>query len=180
MYVDPDPECDEEGWGTTRSVVVPAVAIVAFGGAYVGTYGLDRYLTYTELLGPNGVVLQFAVMAGLIAFHEVIHAVTYATVGGLSWDDIDVEFAFEFEDGYDPLHHSVHPARPVRRWVYYVGVAAPGIVLGFVPALVALLTGNPLAMFVGVIGLLLLSTDVGSLVSAWRNPEAMAVSEPTY
>lgn len=180
MYVDPDPECDEEGWGAARSAAVPAVAVVAFGGGYVATYGLDQYLTYTELLGPHGVVLQFALIAGLIALHEALHGAAYAAVGGLSWDEIDVEVGLELEDGFDPIRHSVHPARPVRRWVYYAGVAAPGLVLGFVPAAIALLTGNPLAMFVGVVGLLLLSTDVGALVTAWRDPESIAVSDPAY
>ncbi len=180
MYVDPDPECDEEGWGTVRSAVVPAVAIVAFGGSYVTTYGLDRYLTYTELLGPHGAVLQFALIAGVVVLHEGIHAAAYAIASGLSWDEIEVDVELDLEGGVDPIRHSVHPARPVRRWVYYVGIAAPGVVLGVVPSAVAVATGNPLAMFVGVVGLVLLSTDVGALVTAWRNPESIAASDPAY
>jgi hypothetical protein len=61
-----------------------------------------------------------------------------------------------------------------------VGVAAPGIVLGVVPAALALVTGDALAMFVGLIGLLLIATDVGALVEAWRHPETISVSDPSY
>jgi len=176
-YVDPDPECDEEGWGTARSTAVAVTAAVAFGGSYVATYGLDQYSTYTEALGPNGVVLQFGVIAGLVVLHEIVHAVVYATVGGLSWEDIAVEVGLDFDDPLDPVHHSVHPTRPLRRRAYYAGVAAPGVVLGLLPATLALATGNALAMFVGVVGLLLLSTDVPALVGAWRHPEAIAASD---
>ena len=179
MYVDPDPECDEEGWGTARSAAVAVAAAAAFGGGYVATYGVDRYLTYTESLGPHGVVVQFGVVAALVALHEAVHAVAYAAVGGLSWDEIAVEVELDFEDGLDPLHHSVHPARPVRRRAYYVGVVAPGVLLGILPATVGLATGSALATFVGLVGLLLISTDVGTLVEVWRHPETMAAAEPT-
>ncbi|WP_327050699.1 metalloprotease family protein [Halomicrococcus gelatinilyticus] len=178
MYVDPDPECDEAGWGTARSTAVAVTAAVAFGGTYVATYGLDRYLTYTDALGRYGVVLQFGVMIGLVVLHEAVHAVAYAILGGLSWDEIAVEVGLDFDDGLDPLHHSVHPARPLRRRAYYAGVAAPGVVLGLLPAALALATGSALAAFVGVVGLLLVSTDVPPLVEAWRHPEAMAVADP--
>jgi hypothetical protein len=180
MYVDPDPECDEERWGEARSMAVTIATVAAFGGGYVMTYGVDQYLTYTELLGPYGVFLQFGVIVGLVVLHEAIHAVVYATIGSLSWSEIEVEVGFDFEDTFDPLDHSVHPARPIRRWAYVVCVAAPGIVLGVVPAALALVTGNALAMFVGLIGLLLIATDVGALVEAWRHPETISVSDPSY
>jgi len=180
MHVDPDPECNEEGWGEARSMAVTIAAVVAFGGGYVATYGVDRYLTYTESLGPHGVFLQFGVTVGLVVLHEVIHAVAYATIGNLSWSEIEVKVGFDFEDTFDPLDHSVHPARPIHQWAYIVGVAAPGIVLGVVPAALALVTGDALAMFVGLIGLLLITTDVGALVEAWRHPETISVSDPAY
>lgn len=180
MYVNPDPECDEEGWGEARSATV-AVAVAAIAaGAYAMAYGVERYLTYTDHLGEYGVALQFGVLAAVLLAHEAVHALAYATVGRLSWDEIEVEFELFPEDSHEPFDHSVHPVRPVRRWAYYVCVAAPGVLLGVVPATVALLTGHSLAMFVGLVGLLLVATDVGPLVEAWRHPDAVAAADPTY
>ncbi|WP_440990607.1 DUF3267 domain-containing protein [Haloarchaeobius baliensis] len=178
MYVDPDPECHEDGWGEARSTVVGVTAALAAGGAYAATYGLEQYFAYTEAL-PAGVLLQFAVIAAVLVAHEAVHAVAYATVGGCSRDEIAVEAGIEFGDGLDPVHHSVHPTRPIRRSAYWACLAAPTLLLGVVPAAVGLLTGSALATFVGVVGLLLVSTDVAPAVTAWRHPERVAAPAPS-
>lgn len=178
MYVDPDPECDEAGWGTARSTGVGALAALAVGGAYVATYGFDRYLTYTDAL-PAGELLQFAVLAAVLVAHEAVHALAYRTVGGCTWDEVAVEARLSFDGGLDPVHHSVHPTRPVRRSAYLVCLAAPTVLLGVVPAAVGLATGSALATFVGLAGLLLVSTDVAPAVAAWRHPERVAAPEPS-
>jgi hypothetical protein len=54
MYVDPDPECHEEGWGTARSTAVGVAMALAFGGTYVVAYGFDQYLTTPS--GSGGTV----------------------------------------------------------------------------------------------------------------------------
>ena len=90
MYVDLDPGCHEDGWETARSTAVGVAMALAFGGTYVVAYGFDQYLTDTEWLGRNGTILQFGVVIGVIVLHEVAHALTYAIVCGLSWNEIDV------------------------------------------------------------------------------------------
>ncbi|WP_169924356.1 hypothetical protein [Natrinema ejinorense] len=52
--------------------------------------------------------------------------------------------------------------------------------LGFVPATIALVTGNPLTMLVSVVSVVLFSTDVGSLITAWRDLDSIAVPDPAY
>jgi hypothetical protein len=81
MYVDPDPECDEEGWGTARATAAPLAVTIALGGAYVATYSLERLFTYPDLLGEYGLALQFVVLAALVVCHEAIHAGSYLLVG---------------------------------------------------------------------------------------------------
>jgi hypothetical protein len=81
MYVDPDPECDEEGWGTARATAAPLAVAIALGGAYVATYSLERLFTYPDLLGEYGLALQFVVLAALVVCHEAIHAGSYLLVG---------------------------------------------------------------------------------------------------
>ena len=178
MYVDPDPECHEDGWGAARSTAVGATAALAVGGAYVATYGLAQYLTYADAL-PAGELLQFAVIAAVFVAHEAAHAIAYATVGRCSWDEIRVEAGIEFGEGLDPIHHSVHPTRPVPRTAYWLCLAAPTLLLGVVPAAVGLATGSALATFVGIVGLLLVGTDVDPAVTAWRYPERVAVPAPS-
>ena len=178
MYVDPDPECHEDGWGAARSTAVGATAALAVGGAYVATYGLAQYVTYTAAL-PAGELLQFAVIATVLVAHEAVHAIAHATIGRCSWDEIRVEADVEFGDGLDPIHHSVHPTRPVPRTAYWLCLAAPTLLLGVVPAAVGLATGSALATFVGIVGLLLVGTDVDPAVTAWRYPERVAAPAPS-
>lgn len=178
MYVDPDPECHEDGWGAARSTAVGATAALAVGGAYVATYGLAQYLSYADAL-PAGELLQFAVIAAVFVGHEAVHAIAYATVGRCSWDEIRVEADIEFGEGLDPVRHSVHPTRPVPRTAYWLCLAAPTLLLGVVPAAVGLVTGSALATFVGIVGLLLVGTDVDPAVTAWRYPERVAAPAPS-
>lgn len=178
MYVDPDPECDEDGWGTARSSAVGVTAALAVLGAYVASYDVERYLGYTDAL-PAGELLQFGVVAAVLVAHEAVHAVAYATVARCSWDEIAVEARVAFDGGLDPLQHSVHPTRPVRRTAYWVCLAAPTVVLGVAPAAVGLATGSALATFVGVCGLLLVATDVAPAVESWRHPERVAAPAPS-
>lgn len=107
-------------------------------------------------------------MIGVIVLHEVVHALTYAIVCGVSLNEIDVVVELVPEKPLELVSHSVHPARPIRRWKYSVGVDAPTLVLGVVPASIGPATGTPLATFVGLLGLFLISTEVGAIVEAWR------------
>ncbi|WP_415379768.1 hypothetical protein [Halosimplex sp. TS25] len=176
MYADPDPECDDTEWGTVRAVAVPVAVAAAFAGAYLAVYGLDRYLDYAAMLGPRGEWLQFAVMAGVVGLHGAVHAAAYALLGEGSWRDVTAEMSL-FPGGIDPVRVSVRPDGPIRRSAYLAGIAAPGVLLGFVPAAWALATGNPLALFVGLVGVLLTGSDVGELLDTMRSPDAAGAVE---
>jgi hypothetical protein len=179
MYVDPDPECAEEGWGTARATAAPVAVATAVAGAYVLTYGADRFFTYPDALGEYGLALQFVLLGGLLVAHEAVHALSYATLAGLSPAEIEVEAELLPDGSYDPVHLSVHPARPVRRSAYAAGVAMPGLVLGVAPAAVGLFTGHPLVTFVGLAGIVLVATDVETLVALSRRADAASRPEST-
>lgn len=171
MYADPDPECADDEWGAGVAVGIPLVVTGAVLGAYVLAYGLDRYVEYADMLGPRGELLQFAVIGGLLIVHGVVHAVAYALLGEGSWRAVSVEVVTDTA-GIDPVAVSVLPAGKIRRSAYVVGVAAPGVVLGLLPAAWALLIGNPLAMFVGAVGLLLTGSDVTELLDVLSVPHS--------
>ncbi|WP_436927767.1 hypothetical protein [Halosimplex amylolyticum] len=176
MYADPDPECDDAEWGRGRAMPVPVAVAAAFAGVYLAVYGFDRYLDYAAMLGPRGEWLQFAVVAGVVGLHGAVHAVAYALLGEGSWRDAAVDASL-FPGGVDPVRVTVFPDGPIRRSAYLVGVAAPGVLLGVVPATWALVTGNPLALFVGLVGVLLTGSDVGELIETARAPDAAGTVE---
>lgn len=177
MYADPDPECDDEdAWGTVRTTAVPLAVAAAFAGPYLVAYGFDRSLDYAAMLGPDGEWLQFAAMGGLLVLHGAVHAVAYALLGEGSWRDVTVEASL-FPGGIDPVSVSVVPDASIRRSAYLVGLAAPGVLLGLAPAAWALATGSPLALFVGLVGILLTGSDVSELLGAVRSPDAAGVAE---
>jgi len=159
MYADPDPECDDDAVGTVRAVAVPVAATAVAFAAYVGLYGLDGYLGYADLLGPCGEWLQFPLLGGVVAAHGAVHAVAYAVLGERSWTDVTVDFEVA-PGGFEPVRVTVAPDGPIRRSAYLVGLAAPGLALGLAPAAWALATGNPLALFVGLVGVLVSGSDV--------------------
>lgn len=169
MYADPDPdpECDDDAAETARAVAVPVAATAVAFAAYAGLYGLDSYLRYADLLGPRGEWAQFLVMAGVVGAHGAVHAVGYAVLGGGSWRDVDLDFEV-FPDGFEPVRTAVSPGGPIRRSAYLAGLVAPGVLLGVVPVAWALVSGNPLAMFVGAVGLLVSGSDVNEVVDAVR------------
>ncbi|WP_436908701.1 metalloprotease family protein [Halosimplex marinum] len=167
MYADPDPECDDDAVGTARAVAVPVAATTAAFAAYVGLYGLDSYLGYADLLGPRGEWVQFLVMAGVVAAHGAVHAAGYAVLGGGSRRDVTVDFE-AFPGGFEPVRVAVSPGGPIRRSAYLAGLVAPGVVLGVVPVAWALASGNPLAMFVGAVGLLVSGSDVSGVIDVVR------------
>jgi hypothetical protein len=167
MYADPDPECDDDAVGTARAVAVPVAATAVAFAAYAGLYSLDSYLGYADLLGPRGEWVQFLLLAGVVAAHGAVHAAGYAVLGGGSWRDVDLDFEV-LPGGYEPVRVAVSPGGPIRRSAYLVGLVAPGVLLGVVPVAWALASGNPLAMFVGAVGLLASGSDVSEVVGVVR------------
>lgn len=167
MYADPDPECDDDAAGTARAVAVPVAATAAAFAAYVGLYGANRYLGYADLLGPRGELLQFLVIAGVVVAHGAVHAAAYAALGAGGWRDVSVDVE-TLPGGLEPVRIAVVPGAPIRRSAYLAGVAAPAVLLGVAPVTWALTSGNPLALFVGAVGLLVSGADVNEAVDVVR------------
>lgn len=72
-----------------------------------------------------------------VVVHEAIHAATWVRVGRGSW--ADVRFGVQWKT----LTPYAHCTAPLTARAYRWGVAAPGIVLGVVPALLGSLLGIP-------------------------------------
>ena len=72
---------------------------------------------------------------GGILVHELIHAFTWKYMAGLRWADMKLGFQWKTLTPY------AHAKKPMKLTPYRWGAAMPAILLGFVPYLIALVTG---------------------------------------
>ena len=128
-----------------------AVAIpfaLAWGFGQLGA-GLAKFFTLTSLLP--------AVIIGIVV-HEVLHGVTWAMAGRRPLSSI--RFGFNVAT----LTPYAHFTEPLPATPYRLGAAMPGLLLGILPVLVALATGNGwLAGF----GTLFLVAAAGDILILW-------------
>lgn len=111
-------------------------------------------------------VVSFIVVffAGIVV-HELLHAVSWVYLGRKPWS------AIKFGVVWKALTPYAHCKEPVEVRGYRWAVAMPGIVLGLVPSLISIITGNGLLLFFGLIFTL---TAAGDALILWviRSVEA--------
>lgn len=98
-----------------------------YGWQTAGTDLLDLFSDYRIFLA--------ALVIGTLA-HEIIHAICWWWLDDIAWNNI--HFGFKWSS----LTPYVHCPEPIEISNYRWGVAMPGIILGFLPFLVALLLQN--------------------------------------
>ena len=137
-----------------------AVAIpfaLAWGFGQLGE-GLAKFFTLTSLLP--------AVVIGIVV-HEVLHGVTWALAGRRPLSSI--RFGFNVAT----LTPYAHFTEPLPATPYRLGAAMPGLLLGILPVLIALATGNGwLAGF----GTLFLVAAAGDILILWMLRDVPASS----
>jgi len=114
-------------------VMVPIVLIYILPYAWI--YGWAELGTDLVAFIDNILVFAIAVVVGTVA-HEFIHAGSWSWLDGISWHKIHFGFKWKLLTPY------VHCPDPVEVTNYRWGVAMPGIILGLVPYLLALLLQN--------------------------------------
>jgi hypothetical protein len=107
--------------------------------------GVGRFFTLTSFVP--------AVLIGIIA-HEVLHGVTWALAGRRPLSSI--RFGFNVPT----LTPYAHFTEPLPATPYRLGAAMPALVLGMLPALVALATGNGWLAGFGTLFLVAASGDI--------------------
>jgi len=160
---------DIESASPTDSSVSPLSITLSWGsaavlaGSYIFLYSLDQLLSYGDVLGTYAVVLQFIVMGILVAVHEGIHAVSFMIFGGATWDEITTKIAVNPSGTRDPIQFYVYPEVPISKRAYALGVAMPGVTLGILSSVAALVTGSPFLMALGIFGMGMTSIDIDVL-----------------
>lgn len=153
---------------TDGSITPPSITLswgsaAVLAGSYVSLYSLDQLLSYGDVLGTYAVVLQFVVMGALVAVHEGIHAISFMSFGGLRWGEITTKTAVNPSGTRDPIQFYVYPEVPISKRAYALGVAMPGVALGVLPSVAALVTGSPFLMALGIFGMGMTSIDIDVL-----------------
>jgi hypothetical protein len=137
--------------------LLPPVALLAV--LYLWLWGLDSLSTAVEFESPLSVLLVWLVAypatfaVGIVA-HELLHGLSFLYIGGAHRENVTlVGFQRETATPYSAC------SEPVRARHYRWSVAMPTLILGILPATVGLATGNPWAMFFGLLFILAASGD---------------------
>jgi hypothetical protein len=97
-----------------------------------------------------------------IVAHELLHAVTVILFGTLRRDDVT------FGINWNTLMPYAHPRKAVTARAYLLTAAAPGLVLGLVPSVIGLATGNEAWSAYGALMLAGAGGDLMIVRRVWR------------
>jgi hypothetical protein len=137
--------------------------IVLYGSAELSA-GIDA------LLGSFFVAMGVFVLS--IVIHEALHGIGWMLFGGIPLNEM--KFGVQ---SLTPYAHSKQ-AMPARG--YRIGAALPGVVLGVLPAIFGVLTGNGLVAFYGA---MMLGTAGGDALILWMlrdlDPQTLVQDHPS-
>ena len=109
-----------------------------------------------------------------IVVHELIHGLTWACFVKDGWKSISFGVMWKMLTPY------CHCNTPMRPRPYIIGALMPLIVLGIIPAIVALATGSLPLLFWGII---FISAAAGDIWMAWllakESPNCMVLDHPS-
>ena len=124
--------------------------------AYINEWGAASLVGGVYgLLEPR--LLALAVLPGIVA-HELIHAFTWAAAAHRPLSTIRFGLHWRTVTPY------AHPNDPIAARAYRIGALMPLLLLGLVPACVALALGAPRLM---AVGLFFVFTAGGDLLALW-------------
>lgn len=120
-------------------LILPAMIIAAFYiifGHNAFIKGIYNFFSFPEIL--------FILVVGTI-LHELLHGITWWLFGDIHFKAIKYGFQIKSFTPY------VYCRKPIRASSYRTGAMMPGLLLGFVPALIGLAAGDAWVMLFGVL-----------------------------
>lgn len=95
-------------------------------------------------IGLAGLVLVFVLFFVLICVHELIHGITWAIFAPSHWKAVEFGLIKEYLTPYCTC------SEPLERYQYIAGGLMPTLLLGILPALVAVFAGSWLLLILGI------------------------------
>ena len=121
----------------------------------------------------NGLVIIILVVIGIV-IHELIHGLTWAYYAKSGWKSIKIGMMWKT---LTPYCHCNEPL-PIQK--YKVGVIMPCIILGIIPAIIALAIGNLLLL---IWGIFFITVAAGDIWMVWllgkEKSDNMIIDHPT-
>lgn len=136
------------------AITIPLIGLLALIFSAVWDLGSFLVGTYRFLALPSVVP---ALLIG-VPLHEFLHALGWVYFGKKSFKEI--KFGFQWKTITPYAHLTV----PVSAWGYRMGTVLPGLVLGLLPYLAGLISGNG---WLGALGLFFIFAAGGDLLALW-------------
>lgn len=135
------------------AVMVLILGIVVILLPFVHWYPAYKQISaWAALVKQNSIAMLVFAMIGMVV-HELAHGFVWAWYCKKGFHSI--RFGIDWKD-FSPYCHC---SEPLRLWQFYLGCAMPGIVTGVIPALVALIIGEPLLALLAVFFIMAATAD---------------------
>ncbi len=122
-----------------------ALPVMLLGTVYLLIWGYESTFVFLSAFKtkPNIIWAMVSIITGII-LHELIHGIAWMYFAGKKNGHI------KFGVNWKTLTPYAHCTEPMEIAPYRLGAAAPGIILGFIPYLIGLVTGNPVITLFGL------------------------------
>ena len=162
------------------SMVIAVPIVVFLSAAYLWILGLEGVVSGLEFIVQSPIRFIVAGVIGVVIFvggilaHEAIHGISWAVFGKKPLSSIEFGYQKETASPY------AHCKEPLQARAYRLGAAMPGLVLGIVPSIIGVWTGN---IGVLVFGLVFTGGAGGDALIIWLirsvEPRTLVEDHPT-
>ena len=127
-------------------LVIPFVAIFTLLYFLVNKVTISKFFSdATKLNSIWAIALFIAGFFLLIVIHELIHGVTRAIFAKNGWKSISFGFIKKYLTPYCSCNE------PLTKFGYIIGAMMPTIILGVIPAIVAIAIGNAFLLYIALL-----------------------------
>jgi len=139
-------------WANVFGLIVFIPTFLIFGGLYWLKWGNPfqnlensfRDFESLKVMGFSFIVFIICFAVGIVV-HELIHGIFFAMFAKNGWKSIKFGILKEMLTPY------CHCKEPLKVKHYIIGAAMPGIILGIIPAVIAIITGSLFLLVFGII-----------------------------
>lgn len=155
------------------ALIIMAVSTIVLVTLFFIIWGSKKPINEIFSFPTNGLVLIIGIFIGIF-IHECIHGLTWAYFAKSGWKSIKIGIIWKLLTPY------CHCSEPMKIRNYRIGVIMPCIILGIIPAIIALAIGS-LALLIW--GIIFISVAAGDIWMTWllnkENPDSLVLDHPS-
>lgn len=157
-------------WANIFAILLLIPIILIFGLPYYLIWGI-QYETYSlqNSIGNFWIIL-LAIFFGIIV-HELIHGVVWAKFAKNGFKSIKFGVLWKMITPY------CHCKEPLKLKEYLLGAIMPAIILGFIPAILAIIIGNEPLLAFGMLFTLAAGGDFLIIYTLWNEKKDTLVED---